>query len=539
MDGQEYIFGANIIENLTTGMYQDSRIIYREYIQNACDQIDKAIKEDIVDKNEACIEIWIDYEKRKISIEDNATGIKKDAFKSTLGNIANSSKKLGVDKGFRGIGRLAGLAYCQKLVFTSSAKGENIISKMECDASLMRSLLDEHIKGIKHTASEVLSKIFSFTEEETNDIGSHYFKVEMFDINQENKDLLKIEEIRKYLSFIAPVPYVNTFYLSFDIYKYAKEHNYKIDEYKILINGEQLFKDYELKYSVTKNGEDTIKEIMPHEFYDDNGQLLAWMWLGVTDFKGSIPKSCRMRSLRLRKENIQIGDETTMQKFFTEERGVNYFVGEIFVTSPNLIPNSQRDYFNENPTREKFEKLFKEYVKGELIRIYRAGSTMNSGIRALIDYDKKKAAYENKVKNGEYVNQEHKEQKAEELEVAKRKAEDAKKQINKYVNDSNDDSDSLISKFVKNRMEEYEEEKEERKKETEKETEVNGKSTKTNKQNKKQSKKQNNVARRTDKLSTYPKKTRKIIESIYSVIYKHVDESKADEIISAIEEELI
>lgn len=153
MDSQEYIFGANIIENLTTGMYQDSRIIYREYIQNSCDQIDKAIKEDIVDKNEACIEIWIDYEKRKISIEDNATGIKKDAFKSTLGNIANSSKKLGVNKGFRGIGRLAGLAYCQKLVFTSSAKGENTISKMECDASLMRSLLDEHIKGIKHTAS--------------------------------------------------------------------------------------------------------------------------------------------------------------------------------------------------------------------------------------------------------------------------------------------------------------------------------------------------------------------------------------------------
>lgn len=26
-----YVFGANILENLTTGMYQDSRVIYREY----------------------------------------------------------------------------------------------------------------------------------------------------------------------------------------------------------------------------------------------------------------------------------------------------------------------------------------------------------------------------------------------------------------------------------------------------------------------------------------------------------------------------
>ena len=27
---REYIFGANILENLTTGMYQDSKVIYRE-----------------------------------------------------------------------------------------------------------------------------------------------------------------------------------------------------------------------------------------------------------------------------------------------------------------------------------------------------------------------------------------------------------------------------------------------------------------------------------------------------------------------------
>ena len=42
---KDYVFGANILENLTTGMYQDSKIIYREYIQNACDQVDKAIKD--------------------------------------------------------------------------------------------------------------------------------------------------------------------------------------------------------------------------------------------------------------------------------------------------------------------------------------------------------------------------------------------------------------------------------------------------------------------------------------------------------------
>ena len=38
------IIGVNILEILTTGMYRDSRVIFREYIQNACDQINIAVK---------------------------------------------------------------------------------------------------------------------------------------------------------------------------------------------------------------------------------------------------------------------------------------------------------------------------------------------------------------------------------------------------------------------------------------------------------------------------------------------------------------
>ncbi len=116
---REYIFGANILENLTTGMYQDSKVIYREYIQNACDQIDKAYDmgllhlgspNNLSDLGSGRIDIWLDADKRTISIEDNATGICMADFEKTLADIANSDKKLGEDKGFRGIGRLCGLA---------------------------------------------------------------------------------------------------------------------------------------------------------------------------------------------------------------------------------------------------------------------------------------------------------------------------------------------------------------------------------------------------------------------------------------------
>lgn len=52
--------GKNILENLTTGMYLDSKVAYREYVQNACDQIDKAIDSGIVTPELAEVAIFID-----------------------------------------------------------------------------------------------------------------------------------------------------------------------------------------------------------------------------------------------------------------------------------------------------------------------------------------------------------------------------------------------------------------------------------------------------------------------------------------------
>lgn len=116
--------GKNIIENLTTAMYENSYTIYREYIQNAADSIDKAVDKAIMNKNNAVIDILIEFAKRRITIYDNAMGISQSKFRNTLSNIADSQKNPSKEKGFRGIGRLAGLAYCDKLVFRTSTKGE-------------------------------------------------------------------------------------------------------------------------------------------------------------------------------------------------------------------------------------------------------------------------------------------------------------------------------------------------------------------------------------------------------------------------------
>lgn len=521
MGKHDYKFGANILENLTTGMYQDSKVIYREYIQNSCDSIDNALKYGVLKNiNNGIIDLWLDYESRTISIEDNGTGIPASEFHNALGDIADSDKKIGENKGFRGIGRLCGLAYCKELVFTSSFKGEDIISEMRCNAEKMRLLLSENAKGNKYSASEVLREINSYSTKKTKDINSHFFKVELLGINNENRDLLDEDEIRDYLSFVAPVPYQNTFIFRDLIYKHVKKLNFTLDEYIIKLEGNQIFKKF--KTYIKKSDEkthDQIFDIAPHDFYDSNGNLIAWMWIGLSKFTGAIPKSNQMRGLRLRKENIQLGGEDTLQKLFKEDRGNSYFVGEVFAVSDDLVPNSQRDYFNENPARAIFEKELSNFFNDELYKLYYNCSTVNSAQKKIDKYENTYAEFNEKNIRNAFVNEDHRNLEFQKVEDAKKEAEAAHKRIEKVKEKAEENPDSLIGKVIK-------------KIEIEKTTNIMQvqKIDNLNVESK--------LKYRVDKLSKYNKNERKLISKIFDLIISSTDSKTAEIIICKIEDGL-
>ncbi|ODA42704.1 ATP-binding protein [Desulfosporosinus sp. BG] len=513
---EEYVFGANIIENLTTGMYQDSKVIYREYIQNSCDQIDKAVAEGLLHEGEGKIEIWLDFGQRTISIEDNATGIPASEFERTLSNIADSDKQIGKDKGFRGIGRLCGLAYCKELVFTSSVKGEGTISMMRCDAETMRKLIDDNSRGKKRTASEVLRAINKFESKKTKDINAHFFKVELIGINKENEDLLDTKKIREYLSFVAPVPYQNTFHYREKIKKHAKEIAYHIDEYSITLDGEPVFKKY---FTILKKADnskiDDIFDVVFKDFRAEDGNIFAWMWVGLTQFKQAIPKMNQMRGLRLRKDNIQIGSEDALQRLFKEDRGNSYFVGEVFAVAKDLIPNSQRDYFNENPYRAYFEKLLGRFFNEELHKIYYDGSSVNSAYKKIDAFKAKEAEFFEKDKKGSFVSEEHRTTEYGKVQDAKKQAVDAQSKIVK----TKENADGIFAKVIER---------------IEKEHPQEPVSTTPSADPPKPARR----VRRTDKLSTYSKNERKLISKIFDIIVLTTDSKTAEMIISKIEDGL-
>ena len=371
--------GVNILETLTTGMYRDPLVIFREYIQNSCDAIDEAVNCGILNDDEGNINIWIKDD--NIYIEDNGTGIAAAEFKKTLYSIGESKKKAGTNKGFRGIGHWCGFAHCSTLVFTAKAAGESVESVMKCNAEEMRSMMLNHrLKLAQYSIDDVLSRTIVFTKNKVNDTKSHYFKVEMFDVVDAKDELCDERNVKDYLSFIIPVGYAPAFRFRNEIHKYANEIGQPIQEYKVYINGESVLKKYQPSFTTHGKGDDKITGVLFKEFKDDVGNLIAWMWFGKSMFKAQMVPANKMRGIRLRSHNIQIGAEDALQKLFNESngRGLYYYIGEVFAVSDNLLPDSQRDYFEPCSARSEFEHCLSAFFNDDLKSIYYAGSKVNS-----------------------------------------------------------------------------------------------------------------------------------------------------------------
>lgn len=434
MDNHQPDIGAYLLEILTTGMYKEPIIVYREYIQNACDSIHKAQELGILEPEEGVVNIRIDPDTQSMSVEDNGTGIAKDKFRHVMGDIARSEKILGKDKGFRGIGRLAGLAYCEQLVITSSARGENIESVLTCDAQKFRSMLDR-----RYTASEVIENTFEFSRRITDDIDGHFFRVELSGIHR-GHELLNIDEVKNYLAFVAPVDFSPNFIFGDEIRQYAQALGYPIDVYKVIVEDgrnetqTQIFKGYKQKYMINSKGEepDEMLGIEYKTFEADDGELLGWLWYAQTGFKKSMGKSHPMAGIRLRAGNIQIGDANALQEFFVEKRFSSYVVGELHAVSPKLIPNSQRDYFNENETRKELERQFR-VIAQEIGKLSRVGSDANTALKDMQKYDEAKKKYEVQEQQHKFLGEDDRRQAIRELEEKRIASEKGRMKLKDWV----------------------------------------------------------------------------------------------------------
>lgn len=386
--------GKYTLESLTTGMYADPKIVYREYIQNSVDSLEHAVSLGMLEQQGMRIDIIVNADESYISIKDNGTGISAAEAAQTLMNVGSSKKRNANNRGFRGIGRLGGMSYCNTLVFTTSAENEKVKTVVSFDCKKLRHLLvpGEYEDMSLSAVLEEITTIETFPEKEEK----HYLCVEMVDVNGFS-DLLDIDAARSYISQVAPLPYQSRHFIyTSQLKSYLSDNGYIVEEFPIFVGENES--DLEPVYKPNKSrfrsdrGKRTVDEISSMKYFNVtvDGELYALGWYGNCGWYGFLSEK-EISGFRVRKGNILIGDSHTMNAIFKEARFNGWTQGEIFIVTDKLIPNARRDDFEQNDAYYKFMEALSNSVGTEIARTIREASLTrnNPNAKALREIERK------------------------------------------------------------------------------------------------------------------------------------------------------
>ena len=371
------VIGIDLLKMLMLQLYSNPRCIFREYIQNALDSINEAVKIGILPRVKDG-RVSISITKNDIYIEDNGTGIRRDKAVKILTDIANSVKN-GIDTaGQFGVGRLSGGGYCEVLEFETTYQGEDVSTIVSLDTRILRQLIDKKQTDI--SAEEAMTKICT-TQEKSALKEDHRFIVRLKNVINSREILLDIDEIKNYITEYAPIDYsvpFNSLINSCEQTDFVKRHK-SIDKIRVSLNDfSDIEKGYGLKIAGTGDQIEKIRyfELTQHPKYGP----LGWGWYAVTEFSVQINEekdSCA--GIRLRKHNISL-DKNILNTCFKESRGNKYFYGEIFITNDNIVPDSGRQGLAAGEEADALIKEIKRYFAETLRPVYYKANKMKTAL---------------------------------------------------------------------------------------------------------------------------------------------------------------
>lgn len=343
------IVGKDVLELLSTSMYVDAMTIYREYVQNAADAIDEARDKGLIpDQGAGKVEITIDAASRSIRIQDNGTGIAWPAFAERLSNLGSSAKRGTAARGFRGVGRLAGLGYCQELIFRSRVDGDSQVSELRWDCRALKAAL----RSARHTQpiATLIQDIVSVRRIPAERQQKRFFEVELRSVVRHRNDrLLSPVAVAEYLAQVAPVPFSPEFTFGEEIVAALRPH-VRLGDLEIRINSAEqpIFRPHRNRVEVGENQFDSLADLEIRELTGVDGATGAIAWVLHHGYFGALPGRALVKGIRFRTGNMQIGDNNLLEELFPEPRFNGWAIGEIHVLDPKVIPNGRRDHFEQS-----------------------------------------------------------------------------------------------------------------------------------------------------------------------------------------------
>ncbi|RJX20074.1 MAG: hypothetical protein C4575_07355 [Desulforudis sp.] len=381
--------GMFLLENITSGMYNDPLAILREYIQNSVDSIDLAHQGSMASSAE--IKIDLNPFEKRIVIRDNGQGIPSAFAEEVLCSIGSSNKAGHQLRGFRGIGRLGGIAFSDRAVFRTKAEGEAIESVQEWDCISLRKIIGERQKK-RFSLSQVLGRITSFSSENKKEKKGSYFEVTLEGVSSFRDYLFDITRVERFLSQAAPVPFDPDLFRFADAVEKHLENNLShYRRYNLLLNGKPIFKPYKDYVRVTKGGLDRLVGIQFFDIKEPKGEIIGVGWFGKREeLLGSITRGDDCSGIRVRSGNIMIGDNHLLDGCFREARFNSYIPGEIHIESSELIPNSRRDDFVDNKFKSYFYNGVEKEIGLQISKEIRLSSRKQSQLRIVTPDSKSK-----------------------------------------------------------------------------------------------------------------------------------------------------
>jgi hypothetical protein len=415
---EELVYAAAVLI-LSEDLYPRKLEVIREYIQNASDALDdfRLVSDVVEDRWEPVIKVSI--QGQSLLIFDTGTGMDSEEMVK-LKRIAYSEKKVGEEAGYKGIGRLAGIAVANKLKVSSTSYGDSKLHHFEFRAGDMREDVSKNKKiGVQEPASAVISRHTSMSTTDV-DPESHYTMVELRDVRDSCLDILEVDALKEYIADIAPVDFApdSEFQYGSLISKKLQENvpDYSPKAVFLATGSGDRIRIYKPYTNVTSLA---APDFVPVRHPDRPQQLMAYCWyaskgreiLGRTRPSGKIfeidgddaEEKHRLAGLVYKLFGFSIGDRTLPQRtlWTTTQTRAQWFTGEIHIVDKTVLPTTDRSNFVENDSRDNLYSEAREAIAYRLSREAQRISDDRQAFDTTVKVKAKLEAYQKRLSGGQ------------------------------------------------------------------------------------------------------------------------------------------
>lgn len=359
--------GAYLLETITTGLYKNPLYCIREFIQNAYDSIRASRRCGKLSPSQGRVKIVQDQVNRTLVVEDDGLGLGPEEAVVKLVDLGTSTKGAsGHNAGFRGIGRIAAVSYCDELSFqTSNGCGQTTIIRF--DATKMKRQTQESAGEL--TVSQVVKNCYSASVR-SSDREKSYFRVCIKGLRGDSP-FLDEAKLAEFLQSVSPVAMNDLEWgysgkirqIATAVQQDSSLETMQIGLYDVEGNFvREIVKPYQDQFTANPMGKAwtiRVKDVSPlHPI--DNLHRGWWGWIAEHERKGMLRVG--FQGLNVRSHNIQMGEADFAAPYFKLHNLSRWCFGEIHIIDPSVRPNAQRDGFEDTKAWRAIEGEIKESI---------------------------------------------------------------------------------------------------------------------------------------------------------------------------------